>query len=376
MPSFDIDPDIRRAYTPPASFYTDPQTFEALKRRAFGRSWQLVADADVVKAPGNVYPCPFLEGAMEEPLLLSRDYDDNVHCLANVCTHRGNLVCEGAGTERTLRCRYHGRRFDLDGKFVAMPEFEGVVGFPSAADDLPRVPMAKWARFLFASLDPAASLEEWFKPMTERIGWLPVHQFQHDPSRGREYVVRANWALYVDNYLEGFHIPYIHAALNEQLDYDNYLTELLPWGVLQLGQAGDGADAFDLPASSPDAGKRIAAYYYWFFPNLMLNFYPWGLSINIVRPLAPDLMRVTFISYVWKPDRLDRGAGSALDRVEREDEAVVEATQRGLRSGFYTRGRYSPARETGPHHFHRMCVAALGGAWGRVGATAASPGVP
>src|SRR3982751_15692 len=124
MPSFDIDPDIRRAYTPPASFYTDPKTFEALKRRAFGRSWQLVADADVVKAPGNVYPCPFLEGAIEEPLLITRDYDDQVHCLANVCTHRGNLVCEGAGTEKNLRCRYHGRRFDLEGKFLAMPAFE------------------------------------------------------------------------------------------------------------------------------------------------------------------------------------------------------------------------------------------------------------
>lgn len=359
MLRLDIDPDVRKAHTPPAWFYTGPATLEAMKRTAFARSWQLVADAHAVKAPGNVYPCPFLEGAIEEPLLLTRDYNDAIHCLANVCTHRGNLVCEGPGTERTLRCRYHGRRFELSGKFVAMPEFEGVTNFPSAADDLPRVPMAKWARFLFASLDPAAPLAEWFAPMVQRIGWLPVERFQHDPSRAREYVVRANWALYVDNYLEGFHIPYIHAALNEQLDYDNYLTELLPWGVLQLGTAGEGADAFELPADSPDAGRRVGAYYYWFFPNLMFNFYPWGLSINVVRPLAADLTRVTFISYVWKGERLDRGAGAALDRVEREDEAVVEATHRGLKSSFYTGGRYSPARETGPHHFHRLCAAAL-----------------
>jgi choline monooxygenase len=196
--------------------------------------------------------------------------------------------------------------------------------------------------------------------MTERVGWLPVHEFQPDASRGREYVFRANWALYVDNYLEGFHIPYIHASLNEQLDYDDYAVELLPHGVLQVGTAADAADAFDLPRTSPDFGRRIAAYYYWFFPNLMLNFYPWGLSINVVRPLAVDLTRVTFISYVWKPHRLDRGgAGAALDRVEREDEAVVEATHRGLKSNFYTRGRYSATRETGPHHFHRLAAAAL-----------------
>jgi len=92
---FDIDPDIRLARTPPAAFYTDPAVFEQMKRRAFARSWQIVADADVVKAPGNVWPCAFLEGALDDPLLLTRDYDDRVHCLANVCTHRGNQVWMG-----------------------------------------------------------------------------------------------------------------------------------------------------------------------------------------------------------------------------------------------------------------------------------------
>lgn len=359
MIDFDIDPEIRRAQTPPASFYTDPQIFESIRRRGFARSWQFVADADAVKAPGNVYPCSFIEGAMDDPLLLTRDYDDKVHCMANVCTHRGNLVCEGAGTQRFLRCRYHGRRFELSGKLHSMPEFEGVENFPSPSDDLPRVPLSRWARFLFASFDPVVRLDEFLKPMSDRIGWMPVEQFQHDVSRDREYVFRANWALYIDNYLEGFHIPYIHASLNEQLDYDNYIVELLPWGVLQLGTADEGADAFDLPQSSPDHGKRIGAYYYWFFPNLMFNFYPWGLSINVIRPVAVDLTRVSFVSYVWKPERLDRGAGAGLDRVEREDEAVVEATHRGLKSGLYARGRYSAKRETGPHHFHRLCAAAL-----------------
>jgi choline monooxygenase len=362
MPAFDIDADIRSAQTPPAWFYTDPQVFDAMRTRAFARSWQIVADADAIKAPGNVHPCAFLEGAIDEPILLTRDYDDRVHCLANVCTHRGNIVCEGPGTERQLRCRYHGRRFELGGRMVSMPEFDGVIGFPSPADDLPRVPLGRWARFWFASLDPAQPLEEYLRPMIQRIGWMPVEQFQPDPSRGREYVVRANWALYVDNYLEGFHIPYVHASLNEQLDYANYVTELLPWGVLQIGAAEAGADAFEQPRGSSDEGKRIGAYYYWFFPNLMFNFYPWGLSINIVRPAGVELTRVSFITYVWRPDRLDRGgAGAGLDRVEREDEAIVEATQRGLRSRFYGRGRYSPARETGPHHFHRLCAKAL---WG------------
>ncbi|MGH7179144.1 MAG: aromatic ring-hydroxylating oxygenase subunit alpha [Tepidisphaeraceae bacterium] len=361
MLRFEIDPDIRRAHTPPAVFYTDPTVFEQLKRTAFTRSWQFVADADVIKSPGSVYPCLLLDGCIEEPILLTRDFDDHIHCVANVCTHRGNLVCEGAGTERSLRCRYHGRRFELSGKFVSMPEFEGVVNFPTAADDLPTVRMSRWTRLLFASLNPAHPLERVFDPMIQRVGWLPLGQFQPNPSQNREYVVRANWALYLDNYLEGFHIPYIHASLNDQLDYDNYSVELLEHGVLQVGVADESGAAFELPDSSPDRGRRIGAYYFWFFPNLMFNFYPWGLSINIVRPIAVDLTRVSFISYVWKPHLVDHGAGAGLDRVEREDEAVVEATHRGLKSSLYTRGRYSAARETGTHHFHRLALAALTG---------------
>jgi choline monooxygenase len=82
---------------------------------------------------------------------------------------------------------------------ISMPEFDGVVDFPSPADDLPRLPFARWRRLLFASIDPIAPLETYFKPMIERVGFLPLEQFQPDSSRGREYVVRANWALYCDN---------------------------------------------------------------------------------------------------------------------------------------------------------------------------------
>ena len=87
---------------------------------------------------------------------------------------------------------------------------------------------------------------------------------------------------------------------------------------------------------------------------MMFNFYPWGLSINIIRPLGIDLTKVSFITYVSDHSRLDKGAGAGLDRVEREDEAIVEMVQRGMQSSFYSRGRYSPKREKGVHHFHRL----------------------
>jgi len=356
-----IEPDIHFAWTLPGSFYRDEGLLARLQETVFPASWQLVADTDRVRVPGQVYPLVFLEGAVPEPLLVTRDRDDRLCCFSNVCTHRGALVCEGPGIETQLRCRYHGRRFGLDGRFVAMPEFEAAVGFPSPSDDLPRVPFGTWEKLLFVSLAPRLALDELLAPIRERCGFLPLGDAVLDPARSRDYLVRANWALYCDNYLEGFHIPYVHAGLAQALDYGAYRTELFPWATLQVGVAEGGEETFALPAGHPDAGQPIAAYYWWLFPNTMLNFYPWGLSVNVVKPFAVDRTKVSFLSYVWDPAKLDRGAGSGLDRVEREDEAVVESVQRGVSSRLYRRGRFSPTRESGVHHFHALLARALDG---------------
>jgi choline monooxygenase len=269
-------------------------------------------------------------------------------------------VCEGAGVEKSLRCRYHGRAFHLDGRFRSMPGFEGAEGFPSPSDDLPQVPHGTLGPLVFASLRPAAPLEELLRETAARVSWMRLSELTFDPVRSRDYLVRAHWALYVENFLEGFHIPYVHAALAAALDGGAYRTELHPRSSVQIGIAAPGEECFDVPAGSPDHGQRVAAYYFWLFPATMLNFYPWGLSANVVVPLAPDRTRVRFLTWVGDPARLERGAGAGLDRVEREDEAVVESVQRGIRSRLYDRGRYSPTHERGVHHFHRLLAATLG----------------
>jgi len=359
MPRFEIDPDIRKAWTLPSAIYTDAAIFKEVVEKAFVPSWQFVGDSDMVKVPGQVAPVLLMPGTLDEPIVFTRDTDDRLHCMSNVCTHRGNLVCESGGNERFLRCRYHGRRFGLDGKFQFMPEFDECEGFPSESDHLPRVPFGMWGNWMHASIRPSLSFEEYIQPMVDRIGWLPLHEFMHEPARSRDYLVQGNWALYVDNYLEGFHIPFIHAALNSTLDYGAYHTDFFAHGNVQIGIAGDAEDCFVIPESSPDHGKKIAAYYYWMFPNTMYNFYPWGCSINVVKPLAPDLTKVSFICYVWDSSKIGLGAGALLDRVEREDEVVVELTQKGVKSRLYDRGRYSPKREDGTHHFHRLLTGKL-----------------
>ncbi len=372
----DLHPDIAHAHTLPNFVYTSPEVFALSRSRVFEPSWQFLADDSVVRVPGQVCPVTLMPGFLDEPLLLTRDDSDQLHCLSNVCTHRGSIVCEFPSHERSLRCRYHGRRFGLDGTFQSMPEFDEVVGFPSAEDSLPRVPLGKLGPFLFASMRPDRPIEEVFGPMMARIGWIDLAALRLDPARSREHTVKCNWALYIENYLDGLHIPFVHHELASALDYSEYKTEGLPHGVLQLGVAANGDDCFDIPDGAQDHGRRISAYYYWFFPNLMFNFYPWGLSINVVQPVGPEVTKVSFLRYVLNDDIAGGSVSSdaAVDRVEREDEAIVELVQRGMHSNYYKRGRYSPNREEGTHHFHLMLAAAL--KRGRDNTTAASEGGP
>jgi len=360
MPRFHVAADIARAKTLDTRFYTDPALQDTIRERLLAPSWQFLGDTGLVPDPGAVHPFTLMEGSLNEPLLLTRDQAGAVRLLSNVCTHRGNLLAEKSCTLTHLRCRYHGRTFGLDGRFASMPEFKEVRGFPAKSDDLASLRLSQWGRWLFGSVAGRSPARDYLGDMMDRLAWLPVDDFVLRPELSKDYTVRAHWALYCENYLEGFHIPFVHAGLNAVIDFGNYTTELFRLSNLQLGIAKDDEDCFDLPASSPDHGRKVAAYYWFIFPNLMFNFYPWGLSINLVEPRGLAETRVRFLTYVWRPEKLNTGAGAGLDTVEHEDEDVVEAVQLGVRSRFYRHGRYSVTREQGTHHFHRLIARQMG----------------
>ncbi len=354
-----IEPDIRHAATPPARLYTDSAIYRSSLDNVFARSWQFIGDSSSLHEPGSVSPVKLLPGSLEVPLVLTNDEHGELHCLSNVCTHRGNLICQTAGKHNDLRCPYHSRRFELNGKFRYAPGFEQAENFPSDSDNLPELQLERWGPLLFTSLNPEISFNDWLGPVQQRLAWLPMDEFLLDQQRCENYTFPANWTLYCENYLDYLHIPYIHPELNQTLDIKRYRIELFKYCNLQLGLAAAGQTAFDLPKSSPDYGQQIAAYYFWLFPNLMMNFYPWGLSVNVVEPLGVSQTRVRFLSYVWQPDKLATGAGSILDQVEQQDEAVVLTSQAGLQSRLYQRGRYAPDYESGCHHFHQLLTSRL-----------------
>jgi choline monooxygenase len=331
MPIFDIHADITRARTIPSEFYTSREHFELSKEKIFARTWQLAGYRNELS---DLTPVNFLEGFLDEPLLITSS-NGKLACVSNVCTHRGMILVDEPCSGDLIRCGYHGRRFDLNGKYLSMPEFDGVKDFPAPSDDLRNVALAEWNDFIFASLDANAPFTEYVVGLESSGTDIPGLE----RVSAREYEVKAHWALYCENYLEGFHIPFVHRSLNEVVDYGTYTTDTFRYTSVQTGY---------------DSGGKVAGRYFFMFPNTMFNFYPWGVSVNIVTPVSPGQCTVKFLSYVSDDTALGTGAGADLHRVEMEDEKVVEQVQKGIRSRFYDRGRYSPRREQGTHHFHRL----------------------
>jgi choline monooxygenase len=349
-----VNPNIKKAKTIPSEFYYSKDIFDQIKENLFTKTWQYVCDTSQLKVNNSSYPYNFMDGFISDPLLLTNN--NGVICsMSNVCTHRGNILVKEPCNIRTgITCRYHGRRFNSSGDFMFMPKCDEIENFPSEEDNLQKTPCHTWKQFIFSSIEPLFDFKELIKDMDERIGWMPIEKFVFSKERSREYIINANWALYCDNYLEGFHIPFVHKELTQVLNYSDYDTEIFKYSNLQLGVGKDHENVFKIPKKSIDYGKNIAAYYFWLFPNMMFNFYPWGLSINIVVPMGPEKTKVKFLSYIWDESKLNSGAGASLDKVEQEDEEIVEDVQRGVKSRYYHRGQFSPTMEKGVHHFHLL----------------------
>ena len=352
-----INNDIKKAITLDKSFYQSAAYFEAAKEKIFARSWQWLCHQRILHLDLYDYaPIDLLNTYLDEPLLITKNKEGVLQCLSNVCTHRGFILADQPGSGKLIQCKYHGRCFRLDGFFKSMPGFEEAENFPSASDNLHQVPMVNWKDFLFVSLNPAYEWSSVDNALNTKLGFLKAEEFRFAEEYNKEYLVKANWALYVENYLEGFHVPFVHdQSFKNMFDYNAYTTELFDYCNVQIGYANESEYCFDFPEGHVDYGKKVAAYYFWLFPNMMLNVYPYGIQINIVKPITVNRCKVQFLFYL-KDEEIFRemNADALAAKVEREDEWVVEGVQRGLASRFYRNGRLSPKHETGVHHFHRL----------------------
>lgn len=357
--AFDPELPLEQARTIPASWYHDPE-MEALERRAvFGASWQAAGRAELVAQPGS-YLTWDVAG---EPVAVVRDGDGILRAFANVCRHRAApVMTEPCGKASKLRCRYHGWTYDLTGRLRGTPEFDGVAEFRRDEQGLPPLAVELWGPYAWVHCGmPTTPLADALAPMpAETAGRLESLRF----AERRVYDLACNWKVYVDNYLDGgYHVNTVHPGLAGVLDYSKYRTDIyenasVQRSPLRPAEPGDGVAAVRSGAE---------AQYWWVFPNFMLNLYDGVMDTNLVLPLAPDRCRVVFDFYFadTEGDAARKFIGESIavaEQVQREDIAICEEVQRGLRSRSFDTGRFSVRREAAGYHFHQLLARRLSAA--------------
>jgi choline monooxygenase len=354
--SYDDQAPLDHAYTIPASWYIDERLAELERQNVFGRTWQVVGRADQVLRPGDFVTAE-LAG---EPLVVVRGSDQQLRAFYNVCRHHAAaVVTEQHGTANIFRCPYHGWSYGLDGSLKGAPEFEGVCSFDRSQNGLLPVQVETWEQFIFVALDPKAlSLADFLGRLAGRVAPLnlnALHLFER-----RAYTLNCNWKVFVDNYLDGgYHVPHLHKGLNSVLEYKHYTIENEDRYCLQSSPMV--ASSEDAATGASRTGDR--AWYFWQYPNFMINLYRGYMDTNLVLPDGVDRCKVIFDFYFddvsESAAERNRQSIAVGERVNDEDVGICEAVQRGLHSRAYLAGRLSVRREAGEHLFHRLLAADL-----------------
>jgi choline monooxygenase len=358
---FDSTLPLERAHTIPSLWYHDPEIYEAERQYVFGNTWQLAGRLDQLPDPGSY----FTINIAGEPILVLRDNDSKLRAFFNVCRHRAAQVMnEPSGKATRLRCRYHGWTYDLAGRLRGTPEFEGVADFCREEQGLVEMAVDSWGSLVWlhqkqgrANGGIAESLADYLKPFPERTRELKLEKLRF--VKRQEYEIACNWKVFVDNYLDGgYHVNTVHPGLAGVLDYSRYRTEAVGNTSVQSS-----------PLRSPDsqvedatAGRyRIGdfAYYWWIFPNFMMNIYQGVMDTNLVLPLGPDRCKVIFDFHFGDgetpmDDQFIADSIAVSHQIQLEDLGICEEVQRGLASRSYSTGRFSVRREVAGYHFHRL----------------------
>jgi choline monooxygenase len=356
LSSYNDRSPLSEASTIPASWYVDPRVAELERFNVFSKTWQLVARTDQLQNAG-AFVSTRLAG---EPIVVVRDSEGVLRAFYNVCRHHAAaVVTQECGQAAILQCPYHGWKYGLDGSLKGIPEFEGVRNFERAENGLVPIPVETWECFVFVNLDPEAQpLHEFLGGLVKRIEPLGVGKLHYFDRR--TYDIHCNWKVFVDNYLDGgYHVPYLHKGLNSVLDYKQYTIENEDRYCLQSSPMVSS----DEDAATGATRKGDRAWYFWQYPNLMINCYEGYMDTNYVIPVDADHCRVIFDFYFADVSEArreyNRQSVDVGNRVQDEDLGICEDVQRGLKSRVYGAGRLSVRREAGEQLFHRLLAGDL-----------------
>lgn len=364
------DQGVERTGTLPNDWYTSRELFELEQRTLFREVWHCVGRVDQVAEPGAY----FTTQVADEEIVVARGKDGVLRALSNVCLHRAGPVAVGCGRRNAFQCPYHGWTFDLDGKLRHARGMEGTEHFDATEMRLPRFRAETWGPTVWVCLDEGApSLAEWLGDITPRLANYDVDRLAF--AGGRRWTIACNWKMYVDNYMEGYHIPFIHPGLAQSLSPTVYTYRLGQYTNEQYGAEphprGPGSRVAGIlggtqefrrlkpPMAGLDDTERVGYYFHWVFPLTTINFTPDGILIFRVRPIAPEVTESIFQWWLppaesFREKLLQAALVNFGHLVNTEDYEICQQAQRGMRSQVYHQGRYSGSQEMCLHHFHQL----------------------
>jgi phenylpropionate dioxygenase-like ring-hydroxylating dioxygenase large terminal subunit len=367
---------IGEAIALPPAAYTSDEFFEFERRTIFDRSWLYLCHESEVAAPGQALQVTVID----EPLLVTRSEDGQIHVLSAVCQHRGHTLCGEHVTARHVRCPYHYWTYALDGRLVAAPSMTPDFELKQLKRNirLPELRVEVWHGMVFANFDDDAPplapslhrLEDVLR--THRIEDLsPAHtaELEHLPY---------NWKNMLENALEEYHTAYVHRGYHE-----NAPANLVRHGIYERGDGAiyrhaglvikGGEDVPGRPTFPVIDGLRESDRGFLIFfavpPSLFAVAYPHGVKTFRVLPVSAGeiAMRISFlfpastIAGADFPAKLER----QVELIELIDQPDVESNSRvfqGMKSRFAPRGPLGPQETTLPQLYQWLldrCEGAL-----------------
>ena len=341
---------IENQFTIPSKWYFENSYLEREKTEIFLKEWQLVGSRTQIRNPGEI----LLAEVADNPIIVICQKDNTLKAFYNVCQHRGGPLAYENCSVSKLQCKYHGWVYELNGN---LKNARGFNKTELNVEDfgLKPIHVTEWMGQVFVNLsnspqDLHRHIDE-IKTLTSPIDFSDyVFKFRES------YQIKCNWKVYMDNFLEGFHIPFVHPELNKVIDYKSYKTEVYERFSLQWCPLDSELSPYGKSANS----KENKAFYFTIFPNIILNIAPGRLQTNIVEPKNSKTCVVHFDYHFDNPEKADIEKDSEFsEMVQQEDILICENVQKGLESKGYDRGKLSPLNEQGVFHFQSLVKSSL-----------------
>ena len=324
-----------------SSWYSDEKILKIEKENIFSKSWHLLGSIDQIPNKGDY----LIKTINEQPIVVIKDKVGKINVFYNVCQHRGCVLLEKDGNSKQIKCGYHGWVYELNG------ELKAARGFDKEDLDFEQLNLKSiehyiWMNQIFVKLQSDCNnLPKTLKEIENIIS--PIKFDNYLFHLRKSYEIKCNWKVYMDNYLEGFHIPLVHPQLNRVIDYKSYSTEIFDNFSLQWCHI----NAESSPYKKTDDTSK--AYYFTLFPNILFNIAPGRLQTNIIEPIDASSCNVYFDYYFETEEDLEsiQEDISFSEEVQNEDINICERIQIGLESDGFDHGVFSRKYETGVSHF-------------------------